>query len=761
MTSNNDDSAASEIASHITHGRKQSVRRIIPAIPRQLTRPRLSVSAPKQVPSAATPPDESLTTTQPPRTVRGEDGQTKNNVAPELEQESDALANGPISGTEQQEAVLENTDRASAVPGVLVKVDNTGEAQIGGELYLAQAVCPKMILIKAHAEIPRAKVDTPQAPMPIKKPADSLRRLNTKGARMPPPFYPARDVQQQSRPAIAAPTTFHPQSHPVPAVRPSHHISQPSTDSIVFGSFAESANASPIPPGTAGSAFAAPPGTTIENGSAAHPMSGQVVPQSASNHFYPSQYPPPDTRYDHPHPQQLYQHFVPPVVPSHLSGPPNTASAFPRPAHLNGHPHLSRSPSQTSSGVAEPLVGRNGDSGIGTPDAPIPRQDAARYTPQTSSSQHSIYPADDDLKNIHDLRAYLLSQFGSLWFADYILQLSRTNDAEPVSIPAHGFLLARSPGLNLLLPSAIRDDNSRQSRLHIPRTFYFREPNAFVEALRFLYGGESLDPNRFLRNLPPPNMNSLDTQIDLGSRMNYILSYVAANHSMRLAAPAFHGAAIAGQLLRWETIETCLFFVLDGGFSASGMEFAYGEAAIHVLQQTIAYVSLNFPTDFALETAVQELVSIPRLPERTQTFAPSVLPQTRAKRGSRLGSIQFGDTHIIDSTQVPFVTAVLSSVLLSVPFQILQSILEHPALRDRLGDHSVVNHMRSVVAEREKRRLAALRAHQHSGSNTINDATSGDETVQNMFWEEAVEPSPDPHGCGYALVRRHMQHSGA
>lgn len=576
---------------------------------------------------------------------------------------------------------------------------------------------------------------------------------------MPPPFYPARDIQQPLS-AVSSSANSHPHSRPMSA-RPKHHFSQPSADSIVFGSFADSANASPIPPGSAGSSFGPPPGIPFDNGPPAGPApypmpSHSHHPSASAYSFYP-QHAPYDARYDNFYPPQPYPQRVSPVPPNQYSGPANVLPTYPRHSHLNGHQHMSRSPSQTSSGAIDPQGSRSGDSGHVTPDAPALKQDAARYTPQTTSSQHSLHSPDDDFKNMHDLRAYLLNQFGSFWFADYILQLATTDGSEPSTMPAHGFLLARSPGLNLLLPSATRDDTSKHSRLHIPRTFYFKEPNAFIEALRYLYGGEYLDPNRFLRTLPHPSVSSRDVQIDSNSRMNYVLSYVAANHSMRLAAPAFHGLAIAGQLLRWETIETSLFFVLDGGFSTSGRHFTYGEAATHVLQQTITYLVFNFPAGFVFDNTTLQLKTVPRLPgQLSDSNAPS-LPQKLDKRGSRLGSIQFGETPVNGSTNVSFAAAILSSAMLSVPFEILKSVLEHPALRDRLGGQAVAHHMHAVVSEREKRRIEALKSHSGSPTNTTNNPESGKETFQNIFWEELVEPSSEQHSCGYGLVHRRIQ----
>lgn len=252
--------------------------------------------------------------------------------------------------------------------------------------------------------------------------------------------------------------------------------------------------------------------------------------------------------------------------------------------------------------------------------------------------------------------------------------------------------------------------------------------------------------------------------------MAYILSYTAAGCLMGMPELVFRGLQIANRLLRWESLETALSFALAGGLGqvwrdeyslddrgsstssedsftrvGNNAEPVYDPHATQFLHHIVGFICFNFPRDFVLDTSAPQLPSVPRLPK------PSVHGSRPSISDPRLKSIRFGEAPADENKSAHPGASILSSVLFSIPFPILKATLEHPMLGEMLGWHVVPLLIEHVIQERERRRIQALKAYTvaRSTSEFANDGL----VVQNFFWEEAVEPSPQ-HRCGLKLVRR-------
>jgi hypothetical protein len=251
--------------------------------------------------------------------------------------------------------------------------------------------------------------------------------------------------------------------------------------------------------------------------------------------------------------------------------------------------------------------------------------------------------------------------------------------------------------------------------------------------------------------------------------MEHALRYTATGAWLKLLPVASRGVEVAGGLLHWDTISTALAFALDGGLSQlwnveDGSEDrastsssddslgrpettftpTYDPYATNLLQRIVDFTVHVFPSNFYLDASAPQLETCPRLP----TLPPS--HESRQSRSDpRLSQIRFGEIPIEDHQRPSFATTTISSVLLSLPFQLLKCVLEHYDLAARLGPETVASIMRQVVAERETRRNKVLKARTAS---QIDDGTDA-QLVQNLYWQESVEPSTQ-HRAGFRLARR-------
>ena len=571
-------------------------------------------------------------------------------------------------------------------------------------------------------------------------------------APLPPPFVPSRELHNAA--STTMPHAISPSSTSFPVDPPYHPA-----NGIAFGFHSDSASISPVSMQTTTSPFPPP----FLDG--AHPPPHMAHHVHYSGEGYPLQH--------------SIHTAVPPYPPNPDYAPPvNSRSAhFARPSHLNGGAnHMSRTPSQASSVAVDPSLAHHSNSGIITPDFPVPmhNHDLGHDFQPSAHAQHLSHSGaptaavqqplmQSDMGNLQALRHYLLDRFGSYDFADYILDLA-TNK----SLPAHSMLLARSLGFRALMSRAGKDETSPYWHLKLSTDEYYKDPDAFVDAVRYLYGGDLLDPSHFLHTLPLPETSGRQAGNELNARMTYVLSYVASGLTLDLAEIHVHGVRIADRLLRWESIEPVLDFSLNSHFQKA-------LAAQHLLHLAVGFIIMNFPVHFSLDTTTAQL--LPRLPteqEPPTTDSPTSTQSEKAQRRKshhRLKSIRFGDAapsadhHDLSSSPI---TSLLSGILLSLPFELLTTVFQNPALVDRLGRALVAQHMHAVVREREKRRHEALeavrrgrgRSRRHPSLEHGAAPADSEHHDEALRWREAVETSEDD-AVGLRIVRRVVEDGGA
>lgn len=687
---------------------KRPVGRIVPAIPRQLTRPRR-----QQFPVKETVIEEV----------------EKKAVSPKPETGRDADNGVGVNG-HAAENIKFATDKLAAPVGQV----ETTTSQTKPEQASEEATAHETKQEKSEEQSNQVKEVKEMREVKDVKDAKEVKQL-------PPPFYPSRETHMSlstsslaslppaSSPIVLPTTSFSMAHHHPP------HLAHLSAESIVFGGQRDSSSASPVPPAPGSGVFVQQSAPPFVNG--ANVLPHQVPHSSADVYSYDSHY-------------QTHPHFPPHPANQDWMPPPNyqPSLSFARPP-INGMARMSRTPSQTSSGI-DASATRNTASGIMTPDpfqqSHIADGAAARSIPSFPLQSHAPTPsiqqppANSAMNNMQDLRRFLLDRFGTYDFADHVLDL-----ATGQTIPVHSILLARSPAMQTMMRDARKDDSSHHVRLNIPAHYYFRNADAFIEAVRYLYGGEPLDAARFLQGLPPPQPTSLEIQTELSARITYALSYVASGLTLDIEDIHFKGVQIAERLLCWETLEPVFDFIL-------ATHHRHGVAVRYLLHSAIEFISMNFPFDFTCDTTAPQLASMPRLPAQQQTEQElASFPDSRRPSHHRFKSIRFGDAPASPDTSLA--ASVLSSLLLSLPFDILQEVFNSYTLRDRLGRIVIAQYMHAIVAEREKRRQNTLGIYLQSGRLAKNNAA-----LQNLYWEEAVSPSD--HTDVPILIHRRVESPG-
>jgi len=365
-------------------------------------------------------------------------------------------------------------------------------------------------------------------------------------------------------------------------------------------------------------------------------------------------------------------------------------------------------------------------------------------------------------ENAENLRNHILSQFSDPALADCHLQILEEHGGGRSYVDGHKIILSRSPKLlELIQNSEPPASATLKVQVHVQLKGYVRI-FPLMQSLKYLYGGPLLSFDQFRHQII--DGGSMPTNQE---RMENALQYCATGAWLQSQAIAARGLDVAGSLLHWDTVSTALAFALDGGLghiwtvddgsedriSCSSSDDSFGRSetgsaptyepyATQMLHRIIHFTVHVFPPNFYLDVSAPQLTACPRLP------ALPLGHEGRASRSDpRLSKIRFGD---MDDHQRPsLVTSTISSMLLSLPFALLKCVLEHFDLATRLGLDTVASIMRQVIAEREARRIKALKG------RSAADFTDGADAhlVQNLFWEELVEPS-NQHRAGFRLARR-------
>ncbi|KAF7560822.1 hypothetical protein G7046_g3315 [Stylonectria norvegica] len=610
---------------------------------------------------------------------------------------------------------------------------------------------------------------------------------------MPPPFQPANrpsnlgvngDMSRGSRPpGFNGP--------------PSTHQPHPSNSSVHFGTFHDSSSSSPAPP--YGGGIAPPPGMPMPDGRA--PFMGfggsgfpPMMPQDRDmmpfgtfdNTIRPSMAYGPIDSY-HPYGNNFGPSTPHSFHDSQTSGHRDENSNNHNNHNSNNYDNNHNNYNNHSQYPSAPL--RNGASGPGEgsqspnhPGGAFAGPDYSRMMPNHSIPSHMMAGADD----ADGLVGYLQQQFAPPQFGDCTLEVRFTNSQlEPMVIPGHRIIFARSPELARSLHNQSSQSDFTavsQQVIRLNTDNKWARFDSFYLAVQRLYGLPL-----FHIPQPPPGMKQ-ENIIDAGSfnqRFDFALSYAVAGHLLGWESVARRGCDIANMLLNWQTMERALEFALEEHRDQGSHDiFKYREGSGVILNGAITYVINNLPPNFAIDTSLPDPVAYARLPSIPPP-PPSTINKTltspvnsygtpvhlgRGRRSQQITGIQFGDLSVAEAKNAaaletpkasqqarPASHAVLSRVLLNIPFSHLKMALESAGLNDLNGWADAEYRYRIIkdaVGERERRRIQAVdavKAGRISNWEQILTQLSSPEPRyfdkwSALGWKEEILPGGSPNG---------------
>lgn len=564
---------------------------------------------------------------------------------------------------------------------------------------------------------------------------------------MPPSFQPAA---RPMGPNVNGDMRGH--RAPLPNGPPMHQPHH-SNGSIHFGAFHGSTSSSPAPPS---GGIAPPPGMTGPDGRPymapgangfppMMPYGAEQVPVTTfDNYGRPTMaygpmdsFPPFPNSFGPPTPHSYHN--------SQASGPPDDGSVYNQfssaPAR-NGVPASDETQSPNQPGRM-----------FGGPEYP-------RMMPNAGPPPHMM----SSMEGAEGLIGHLVQQFSSPEFADCVLELRYADErAPPVHIPGHRVILSRSTELANGIAKQSRsnpNDPSLPTILLETKSKWIRS-NSFYMAVHCLYGWPLLDPAAEGMKQAAADYSQL---ID---RFEFALSYAAAGHLLRWDPVMRRGCEVAVQLLTWQTVEKALEFALEDHRDEGSYDvFKYGDGSRAILNEIVSFIASNTSLTFKIDTSVTDTSNYARLPQTALTSNASTrklspppiargtsvhLGKGKGRLSQQISGIQFGDLSLTDGKvspasdasggsqqRTPF-NAVLSRILLNLPFETLKALLEAATNKANgwPNAEAIYRVVKDTVAERERRRLQIVelvKTHQVTAWAVITQQLSSPEPRYVGLW---------------------------
>ncbi|KAI5782622.1 hypothetical protein EDC01DRAFT_618981 [Geopyxis carbonaria] len=392
---------------------------------------------------------------------------------------------------------------------------------------------------------------------------------------------------------------------------------------------------------------------------------------------------------------------------------------------------------------------------------------------------------------IGKLESYMLHHFLNDSIADVSIVLKNPATRRLMSFPAHSFVLCRSTKLFRMLdstrgtpplrdmhsntaswaddfdtdyPEPIRTTFSPQHRKTTITISALLDHDAFIVALRTLYGAPDwtldafLDPDHPSHHQPgidrdavskllsPPGISPqvamLEKSIGLFS-VGIVLGLEDVIHK------AICGITRWGMSFEGEGFERLLKFLLYDVHQMKNdkvLESHHWDFAGPLLRNAIACLAQNlggFKIDF-------------RAPSSKYLIRINQVSPGSSGRNSPLNSL---------TGQLPkSLRRIHSTILLSLPFEILKSVLEHDSLASE-GKKQRFDLATSVIQERERRRRREIKALQESGDKKLDDEEKKSESTnladvkvdsetEVLFWEESVVSTFGHGAIGIEVTKR-------
>jgi hypothetical protein len=322
----------------------------------------------------------------------------------------------------------------------------------------------------------------------------------------------------------------------------------------------------------------------------------------------------------------------------------------------------------------------------------------AQQIPQVQPMQFASAALQNGLQYDHGdpLRDYLLNQFQDAHSSDCILEVESTGGGS-LKIEAHKLLLARSPILRKLIQGRYEQSGRFSLNIDFPGKHF--NGRSFADGIRHLYGG------------PLPTLDSLHGSAPR-DKMAAALQFLAVGSFLSVDAISIRSMQLVFGLLRWDTVPTALAFALEGGLGPTwhkqprfpngrpddDVSRAYHNSPMYepystdLLFRLIDFVVHTIPQNFYIDPAAPELPEAPRLP----SFVEASHGRHHSRHNPRLSQIRFGSITSEELQRPSPEATMISSILISLPFPILQNILEHIGLVHRLGSETAASVTRQV-----------------------------------------------------------------
>jgi len=385
----------------------------------------------------------------------------------------------------------------------------------------------------------------------------------------------------------------------------------------------------------------------------------------------------------------------------------------------------------------------NGEMFNYTRDAPpaFSPQTLSISSPQISRSFSSALhsPIDHEFYTTQALRQHISNLYCNNDFADSTIYINAII-GKTVHLPAHAMILARSPKLRNFLT------NERRNRIQINEMDYFRNQNMFSYAIRYLYGGSVLQRDYITAQMDSPR-----------SAMENILSYVASGCFLEMPDICGAGLALVHEFLHIENVEIALDFALQRSTvqsqqqkngDANHTHSRYGPLSQEVLTAATRFLSWTLCNGFEFDPNASQLENLERVPKALLRRSSSFHHESRQSVSNpKLQGIRLGDF----GSHFP-INSVISSILLSVPFFVLQSISNDRQLQERLSTNHRVAMWHQVIGEREHRRANAIAVMKSMSAEQIRKEQDILDASDALSMTEIVEIDSLDDG-GYNLPR--------
>jgi hypothetical protein len=378
--------------------------------------------------------------------------------------------------------------------------------------------------------------------------------------------------------------------------------------------------------------------------------------------------------------------------------------------------------------------------------------------------------------NQNPLTAYLLDQFDKPKYADIRLEVIHERDGLAMAeFYLHGLIMGQNVWWQELL-KVFRNEHQGLKLIQLRSNDQFITPQAVRAALRVFYGEP---PHLFIGSCLPIDFSKSNTDTSV-TWMENALAFAASGYLLGLDEVITRGLHIASSILNWDNVEKALSFALNDGLdpnldpghalrvdsllSSAQTSAACISSANHgagdsiqaptgpctgsctpqpktacsrrsssLMFQCLNYIASEFPPSWSLVVSAYPMTDIDRLPVIAKSQSPS--------NKSRLIRIQFGDCPPEILSMPRHRDAMLSSILLSLPFMPLKHIL------DQVAEPTRSRVIGPIVDERERRRTQVLKEGETIWNQKIVDA----DHWAHVGWKEFVVPT---QGSSLALERR-------